>query len=66
MIFFLIAIVFAVGGALLYASIGNAPPTTPEAAKVAELCRIAFAAAMFAIMFALCLGLHEELVRVTK
>lgn len=65
MIFFLIAIVFAAGGALLYVSIGNAP-ATPQAVKVAELCRIIFAAAMFALMFALCLGLHEELVRVVK
>lgn len=67
MIIFAIAVVFAILGGLLYISIGNtSPTTTPQAAKVAELSRITFAAAMFAIMFALTLGLHEELVRVVK
>lgn len=66
MIIFAIAVVFAIGGALLYISIGNSSPTTPQGVKVAELARITYAAAMFAIMFALTLGLHEELVRVVK
>lgn len=66
MIIFAIAVIFAIVGGLLYVSIGNTAPTSPQGAKVAELARITFAAAMFAIMFALTLGLHEELVRVVK
>jgi hypothetical protein len=66
MIIFAIAVVFAFVGGLLYVSIGNTGTVTPTGAKVAELARITFAAAMFAIMFALTLGLHEELVRVVK
>lgn len=66
MIIFAIAAVFAGVSAILYASIGNTGTVTPTGAKVAELARITFAAAMFAIMFALTLGLHEELVRVVK
>lgn len=66
MIIFAIAVIFAILGGLLYVSIGNTGTVTPTGAKVAELSRITFAAAMFAIMFALTLGLHEELVRVVK
>lgn len=66
MIIFAIAVVFAFVGALLYVSIGNTGTVTPTGAKVAELAKITFAAAMFAIMLALTLGLHEELVRVVK
>jgi len=66
MIIFAIAVIFAFVGGLLYVSIGNTGAVTPTGAKVAELARITFAAAMFAIMFALTLGLHEALVRVVK
>lgn len=61
-----IAVIFAALGAILYVSIGNSAPTTPQGVKVAELARITFAAAMFAILFGLTLGLHEEMVRVVK
>lgn len=66
MIIFAIAVIFAFLGAILYVSIGNTGTVTPTGAKVAELARITFAAAMFAIMLALTLGLHEQLVRVVK
>jgi hypothetical protein len=63
---FLIVIVLAAAAAILYISIGNSAPTTPQGVKVAELARITYAAAIFAIMFALTLGLHETFVRLVK
>jgi hypothetical protein len=66
MIIFAIAVIFAFVGGLLYVSIGNSAPASPQGVKVAELSRITFAAAMFAIMFALTLGLHEQLVKVVR
>lgn len=66
MIIFAIAVIFAFLGAILYVSIGNTHAATATGTKVAELARITFAAAMFAIMLALTLGLHEQLVRVVR
>lgn len=66
MIIFAIAVLFAFLSAFLYVSIGNAAPTTPQGVKIAELARLTFAASMFAIMFSLTLGLHDQLVKVVK
>jgi hypothetical protein len=62
----LIVLVFAGVSAVLYIAIGTSGTTTPTATKVAELARITYAAAIFAIMFALTLGLHDAFVRVVK
>jgi len=63
---FLIVVVFALVGAVLYVSIGTTATATPTATRVAELARIVFAACAFAIFFALTLGLHETFVRLVK
>lgn len=62
---FLIVIILGAVAAVLYIAI-SPTATSPSSVKIAELARITYAAAIFAIMFALTLGLHETFVRLVK
>ena len=63
----LVTIVFAVLSGGLYVAMNPVtPPARPSAFKVQEICRIIFAACVFAIFLGLCFGQHDIIARTVR